>query len=72
MQRSIIAKKYRTHSNTPSRRFGGLVRTDAGILDVGALNYLTVPVYLASKERVDRKLCASAAVASKSHSKLMA
>ena len=47
------------------------MRTDAGILDVDALNYLTVPVYLASNGGVDRKLCASAAVASKTHRKLI-
>ena len=35
-------------------------------------NYLTVPVFLASNEGVDRKLCATAAAASKTHSKLIA
>ena len=36
-----------------------------------ALNYLTVPVYLASNEGVDRKLCATVAAASKTHRKFI-
>ena len=36
-----------------------------------ALNYLTEPVFLASSEGVDHKLCATAAAASQTHIKLI-